>query len=162
MAIATTEDRESKPAVATDDCPECLAENLSWLLTQAHFNLVSEISAAFEPIGVSNRGYHVLTTALGAEHTQKELAELIGLDKTTMVVTLDHLELDGLAVRRPSPTDRRVRVIEVTDAGKRKVAEGKAVVERVQAEVLEKLPAPERQALLSALERLACPGNAPV
>jgi MarR family transcriptional regulator for hemolysin len=76
-----------------------------------------------------------------------------------MVVTLDHLELDGLAVRRPSPTDRRVRVIEVTEAGKRKVAEAEAVVERVQAEVLEKLPASERQALLSALERLACPGQ---
>ena len=123
MAIATTQGRESKPAVATGDCPECLAENLSWLLTQAHFNLVSEISAAFEPIGVSNRGYHVLTTALGSEHTQKELAELIGLDKTTMVVTVDELEKAGLAERRPSRTDRRARVVSVAKAGERTVRE---------------------------------------
>jgi len=41
-----------------------------------------------EPLGVSNRGYHVLATARTGEFTQKELAEQIGLDKTTMVTTL--------------------------------------------------------------------------
>ena len=34
-----------------------------------------------------------------------------------MVVTMDALERDGLAERRPSPTDRRARIIAVTDAG---------------------------------------------
>ena len=116
---------QSKPAVATTTARNAWRRTSSWLLTQAHFDLVSEISAAFEPIGVSNRGYHVLTTALGAEHTQKELAELIGLDKTTMVVTVDELEKAGLAERRPSSTDRRARVISVTKAGERTVRRGR-------------------------------------
>ena len=58
------------------------------------------------------------------EYTQKELAERIGLDKTTMVVTVDELEEKGLAERRPSSTDRRARVISVTKAGERTVARG--------------------------------------
>ena len=40
-----------------DECPDCLADNLSWLLTQAHFNLVSEIAAAFEPAQAVARCY---------------------------------------------------------------------------------------------------------
>ena len=37
------------------------------------------------------------------EYTQTELVRMVGLDKTTMVVTLDQLEAEGLAERRPSP-----------------------------------------------------------
>src|SRR6266513_1841385 len=102
MAVATTKEEALERTQSAAECPDCLAENLSWLLTQAHFNLVSEIAAAFEPLGVSNRGYHVLATAQTGEYTQKELAEKIGLDKTTMVITVDELAKAGLAERRPS------------------------------------------------------------
>jgi hypothetical protein len=77
MAVATVKEEALLRTQSDDDCPDCLAGNLNWLLTQAHFNLVSEIAAAFEPLGISNRGYHVLATAEGGEHTQKELAERI-------------------------------------------------------------------------------------
>src|SRR6266576_7169140 len=127
MAVAATKDEALERSKSAEDCPDCLAENLSWLLTQAHFNLVSEIAVAFEPLGVSNRGYHVLATALNGEFTQKELAERIGLDKTTMVVTVDELERLGLAERLPSTTDRRARVISVTKAGERKVEQGEEI-----------------------------------
>ena len=112
------------------------------------------MTAALAPLGLSGRGYHVLRAALSGEHTQKELADMVGLDKTTMVVTIDELERDGLAERRPSPTDRRARVIAVTKAGRRKVAEADAIKERVQADVLQALPARHRKALLDALAEL--------
>src|SRR5215213_8711628 len=164
MAVATTKEEALERTKTADDCPDCLAENLSWLLTQAHFNLISEIAAAFEPLGVSNRGYHVLATAEAGEFTQKELAERIGLDKTTMVVTVDELEKAGLAERRPSSTDRRARVISVTKAGERKVRQGQEIVERIQNDVLESLPTPERKLFLEALgtlvkDRLAEPAE---
>src|SRR4029077_8276392 len=90
MAQVATQEKVEQLEVA-DECPECLAGNLGWLLTQAHFNPVGEGGAALEPLGVSNRGYHVLATARTGEYTQKELAERIGLDKTTIVVTVDEL-----------------------------------------------------------------------
>ena len=153
MAIATRE-AAPEPVKATEGCPECLAGNLGWLLTQAHFNLVSEVAAALEPLGVSNRGYHVLATARTGEFTQKDLAEQIGLDKTTMVVTVDELEAKGLAERKPSSTDRRARVISVTKAGERTVAQGQKVIDRIQGDVLESLPAKERKVFLESLGSL--------
>ncbi len=90
---------------------------------------------------ISGRAYHVLRAATSGEHTQKALAEMVGIDKTTMVVTVDELEAAGLAERRPSPTDRRAHVIAVTKAGERKLAKAEAIKEQVQAEVLETLPA---------------------
>jgi MarR family transcriptional regulator for hemolysin len=139
------------------DTPEetgCFTGNLAWLLYRAHWALASELTAALAPVGVSPRGYHVLKAALSDEHTQTELAEMVGLDKTTMVVTIDELERDGLAERRPSPHDRRARVIGVTAAGKRKVAEAEEVKERVQADVLGELPARDQRALIDALDKL--------
>src|SRR5215213_5944237 len=109
---------------ATDtDQRRCFEGNLGWLLYRAHWALASEMTAALAPLGLSGRAYHVLRAALSGERTQKELADMVGLDKTTMVVTIDELERDGLAQRRPSPSDRRARVIAVTKAGRRKVAE---------------------------------------
>jgi MarR family transcriptional regulator, transcriptional regulator for hemolysin len=153
MALATTVEAPEQ-LKAADECPDCLAGNLGWLLTQAHFNLVSEVAAALEPLGVSNRGYHVLATARTGEYTQKELAEQIGLDKTTMVVTVDELEQKGLAEREPSSTDRRARVITVTKAGERTVAQGQKIIDRIQGDVLENLSAKERKVFLEALGSL--------
>lgn len=163
MGLATTEEVQQR-IKSGDECPECLAGNLGWLLTQAHFNLVSEVAAALEPLGVSNRGYHVLSTARTGEYTQKELAEQIGLDKTTMVVTVDELEQKGLAERKPSSTDRRARVISVTKAGERKVTQGQKIIDRIQGDVLESLPAKERKVFLESLgslvkERLSQPAE---
>jgi MarR family transcriptional regulator for hemolysin len=136
------------------DSPHCLGGNLSWLLSQAYFSLASEMSAAFAPLGVSARGYNVLSAALTGDFTQTELADLVGLDKTTMVVTIDELEEAGLAERRPSSKDRRARVIGVTKAGKRKVAESEQLVDRIQTDVLETLPPRERRVFLDALGSL--------
>ena len=147
---------------------ECLGANLSWLLSQAHYGLASQVHDAFAPLGISGRTYHVLTAALTGDYSQTELAELVGLDKTTMVVTMDELERKGLAERRPSEHDRRARVIAVTAAGEKKVREARRVIDKIQAELLETLPARQRDAFLRGLGELVrnglgeCSGCAPV
>ena len=105
------------------------------------------MTAALEDVGISPRAHAVLTTALTGEHTQIEIARLVGLDKTTMVVTVDELEAAGLAERRPSSTDRRARVIAVTDAGKRSVKAADKVLDRVRDDVLSALEPDERRDL---------------
>lgn len=134
--------------------PRCFAGNLAWLLYRAHWALASELAARLAPLGLSPRGYHMLRGALSGRHTQTQLAEMVGLDKTTMVVALDELEREGLAQRQPSPEDRRARIVVVTPAGKRKVAEADKVKEQVQAEVLGELSAREGEALIRALTKL--------
>ena len=138
----------------TTESARCFSRDLGWLLKQASYALTTEMVAALAPLKVSPRGFHVLAAALTGEHTQTELAQLVGLDKTTMVVTIDELEIAGLAKRLPSAKDRRARVIAVTTAGEQKVVEGNEIMARVQEEVLATLPAEEREGLLDALSRL--------
>jgi MarR family transcriptional regulator for hemolysin len=132
-----------------------LSTNLCWLLSRAGYALTTELTAALEELDVSPRAQNVLGTAMCGEYTQTELANLVGLDKTTMVATMDELEAKGLAERRPSPSDRRARVIGVTDAGKRKVRASEEIVARVHADVLSSLPARDRKVFLDALTTLA-------
>jgi MarR family transcriptional regulator, transcriptional regulator for hemolysin len=133
---------------------EPLGTDLFWLLSRASYILTTELTAAFEDLGLSPRGHCVLATAMSGDHTQIEIARKIGLDKTTMVVTLDELEAAGLAERRPSSEDRRARVIAVTKAGERKVREAEEIADRIRADVLSTLPEDEREIFLSALTRL--------
>jgi MarR family transcriptional regulator, transcriptional regulator for hemolysin len=135
-------------------CSAGLQGNLGWLLAQASHVLQTELTAAFEARGHTARGYCVLTAARGGQYTQKELADAVGLDKTTMVVTVDALERDGLARRVPSPTDRRARVIEVTPEGEKVVAEGDGLMAEIQEQVLASLPAESREALMEGLGTL--------
>ena len=137
--------------------PRSLASDLCWLLSRASHGLTTEMTAALEELwGLAARPRRALTAMCG-EHTQTEIARLVGLDKTTMVVTVDELEAAGLAERRPSSTDRRARVIAVTDAGKRKVAPGRQGARpgaRGRARACSQPD--EREVFLGALGRLAC------
>ena len=138
--------------------PEALSSDLCWLLSRANQLLAAEFETALADSGLSSRKHHVIATALDAEHTQTELARIVGLDKTTMMVTLDELERDGLAERRPRPTDRRARVVAVTPAGERALRDADAALASARGEVLSVLPASERALFLRSLERLACRG----
>ncbi len=133
---------------------EPLNENLCWLLSRASHALTTEMAAALEQTGLSPRAHMVLTAAEQGEHTQIELARQVGLDKTTMVVTLDHLEKAGLARRTPSPADRRVRIVRTTEAGNEAVTKARGVIDDLYAEVLGVLAPEQRTVLLDALLRL--------
>jgi DNA-binding MarR family transcriptional regulator len=128
--------------------------DLSYLLTHTSHVLATQMSAAMAEIGLTPRGYCVLFHALEAQRTQIELAEIADLDKTTMVVTLDDLEKGGLAERQPSSADRRARIIAVTPAGQRAVAEGTKIADRVHRDVLEALPVAQREVFTGALTQL--------
>src|SRR5919197_6270281 len=117
---------------AAVDAPQPLAANLAWLLSQASYALATQLTAALQDLGVSPRAHCVLSTAMTGELTQTELAHAVGLDKTTMVVTVDELEAAGLAERRPSKTDRRARVIAVTRGGRRKLREAEEIGDRIR------------------------------
>jgi MarR family transcriptional regulator, transcriptional regulator for hemolysin len=131
-----------------------LSGDLCWLLTKAAHSLTTEMTVALEDLGVSPRAHCVLASAMSGDYTQTQLARMIDLDKTTMVVTLDELEAAGLAERRPSPADRRARVIAVTPAGEEKVRRAAAITERIRQDVLGVLAPEERAVFLDALGRL--------
>lgn len=129
--------------------------DLIFLLTSAGRSLEIEAAIELQKIGTTPRSYCVLSKAREGEFTQIELAKRCGLDKTTMVVAIDELESAGLAERRPSPTDRRARVIAVTPAGHEMAARGRDVMANLYADVLDALPEDERLPFVTALSQLA-------
>lgn len=144
---------------------ERTAPDLSFLFAHAGHVLATELHARLAEIDMTPRGHCVLAHAREGEFSQKQLAEMSALDKTTMVLTVDDLEKRGLAERRPSETDRRARIIAVTEAGLAKSAEGTRVVDEVHADVLAAIPEAEREIFLRNLiglveGRLATPMDA--
>jgi MarR family transcriptional regulator for hemolysin len=138
----------------TASAPTSTVVDLSFLLSQASHVLATQMAAAFAEIDITPREYCVLFHAQEAERTQIQLAKISDLDKTTMVVTVDELERAGLAERRPSSTDRRARIIAVTEAGERAVADGMKVADRVHRDVLAALPEDRREMFVGALTGL--------
>ncbi|GAA4696831.1 MarR family winged helix-turn-helix transcriptional regulator [Nocardioides conyzicola] len=128
--------------------------DLSFLLNQAAYALAAQLGAALDGVGVTVREYCVLWKAEDEERSQTEIAELAGLDKTTMVVTLDALERAGYAERRVSSTDRRARVVGLTPEGRRVLHQAHAVAGELIDRVLGELSEVRRAALVDALELL--------
>jgi DNA-binding MarR family transcriptional regulator len=128
--------------------------DLLFLLNQASFALGNDLAARLSTVGITTRHFCVLNNAASEELTQIRLAERSMLDKTTMVATLDELEKAGLAERRPSPTDRRVRIVSVTEKGEAAIAAAQGVVDEMQDELLAKLPEEQRDAFVDALTSL--------
>jgi DNA-binding MarR family transcriptional regulator len=87
--------------------------------------------------------------------TQLALAEGIRYDKTRLIGLLDELERDGLITRKPDPSDRRARTVNLTPAGKKRHAAAQADVRAMEDEFLGELSATERDRLLRVLARLA-------
>ena len=133
--------------------------DLMMLFDIAGHALTSEINAGLAGVGVSSRQYCVLSKARSGTASQREIAAQAGLDKSTMVVTLDQLERAGLAERRPSPTDRRARTVVLTRKGRDVLARAEAVVSGITDDVLATLPVEERAALVGGLRRLVDAGG---
>ena len=88
----------------------------------------------------SNEGIH-----------QGGLAELLDIEPITLVPLLDKLEARGLIERRPHPTDRRSKLLFLTEAAHPLLATMRVIGEATRAEALESLTPSERAGLLQAL-----------
>lgn len=128
--------------------------DVTFLLSWASHALQTEMTAALTELAITPRAHCVLQKSLHGDMTQSQIADAIGLDKTTMVVIADKLEKEGLAERRPSATDRRARVIVATDKGRELVARSDGIVSRIHADVLGTLPEEIRGAFIEGLTRL--------
>ncbi|UOE27861.1 MarR family winged helix-turn-helix transcriptional regulator [Agromyces soli] len=134
-----------------------IARTVSDLVVQLQLLSRSIEHRAAEELGgldTTLRTVSVLLCAASGEKTQTELAELACLDKSTMVNTLDALERSGLAERKIPAEDRRARVVEVTDEGRRVVAATAGVLDGLYDSVLERLPEADREPFLRSLARL--------
>src|SRR3954454_18749706 len=98
-----------------------LTEDLGFLLTRASGLVVRATNAALADVGLRVRQYSVLVLADDSADgiSQRDLGEVLGLDPSQVVALVDELAAAGLVERRPSPTDRRAKLVAATAQGVR-------------------------------------------
>ena len=82
------------------------------------------------------------------------LSSLIAFDRSTLGDVLERLEARGWVVRHPSPSDRRVKLLRLSQAGSRILAEVEPAVRRVQQRLLAPLSAQDGAKMVTLLVRL--------
>ena len=90
---------------------------------------------------------------------QVTLAGLIAYDRTTITGVVDRLVQKGLAVRQSSSRDRRVRELEITEAGRRTLRGIEPAVVAAQRTMLRGLTAGETEQFLRLLRKAIAAGN---
>src|SRR4051812_12666281 len=138
-----------------------LTDDVGFLLTRASGLVVRATNAALADVGLRVRQYSVLVLADDAADgiSQRDLAEALGLDPSQVVALVDELAGAGLVERRPSPTDRRAKLVAATAAGVRlrRRADERAAA-GVQVQVGGLTPA-EQQTLRDLLGRVVRAGD---
>lgn len=94
-----------------------------------------------------------LTTSEGA--LQRELSSRLGYDPSAIVGLVDDLEKLGFAERRPSPDDRRSRIVVLTEDGRAFLRDSDEAGQRVTNTLLQALGPAERDTLHTLLQKIA-------
>ncbi|MCW2748402.1 MAG: MarR family transcriptional regulator, partial [Nocardioidaceae bacterium] len=131
--------------------------DLTFLLHAAVDRMTAELDRAAVEMGLNDvRDWLVLAVLDDGQHrTQLELSRTVCVDKTTLISVLDRLEQHELVVRTVDPADRRVRIPQITSAGRDVYAKFATARDAAEARALDGVDQEERTLLLNLLGRIA-------
>jgi MarR family transcriptional regulator, organic hydroperoxide resistance regulator len=153
-ADAAGEFEKAAPCLAAVDADQ---RDLTWLLHRAAQNMRTAMDEVAQGHGLAGARDWIVLSALstGPRQTQLALAHSLGLDKTTMTSLLDRMEARGLITRGTDSHDRRARIPELTEDGRRLQAEVTGARDHVEATLLGNFTQQEQHQLRNLLTRLA-------
>ncbi|APA97011.1 MarR family winged helix-turn-helix transcriptional regulator [Nocardia seriolae] len=97
--------------------------------------------AVSERIGMPFSRFRVLRRLLAGPLTPKQLSAATSMDAPATTVTINDLEERGLVIREIDPTNRRSKLVSITDAGRDIVADAFATPDPAPAELTALNPA---------------------
>jgi DNA-binding MarR family transcriptional regulator len=135
--------------------PTTLVRRLGFVLVRASAGMTRLGAETLAPLGIDGRHYGVLAvlSELGPV-SQQVLADVLAVDRSTMVAFVDELERKGYLRRGGNPSDRRAYAIELTDTGAEVQGKAAELLTACERHYLEPLTAAERRTLLELLGRL--------
>ncbi|PYY37446.1 MarR family winged helix-turn-helix transcriptional regulator [Curtobacterium sp. MCPF17_046] len=153
--------------VATGDLPEIdwdaqgIETELGWAVPLVLQEYVRLGSVAVADVPGGPRGYQVLVATTTEEaSSQLLLANRLGIDKTQMTYVIDALEAGGFVERRPDPTDRRVRQVHPTDAGRALLSRTRRTLRAAEEVLMRHLEPDEQTTMRRLLARVALAAGA--
>lgn len=131
---------------------------LLWKLTSQTNRGMQE---ALTPLGLHPRESAILASIgqLGAL-SQRRLSQLLEIDRSTMVTSVDRLEELKLVEREACATDRRVALVTLTSRGEQALREAKRQLDDFEAGLLSPLTKAEQAVLRETLRKIAIPEQA--
>jgi DNA-binding MarR family transcriptional regulator len=133
-----------------------MAAWLAYIETQG--DLMAALEADLSPTGLSLGDYQVFVYLSGAEHHSMRMCDLAGLlqlSPSGVTRRLDGLVNAGWVDRRSSPTDRRVMLAVLTDAGREQLERAApAHVESVRRRIIDLLDESDLDAMTRIFGRL--------
>ena len=129
------------------------SHRLGYLFKHAELRYAQLTSAALEPLGIGPREWAALS-CLDEQpgRSQREVADLLGVDRTTMVALIDELEAKGCVSRRPQPDDRRKNIVTPTRKGHDLVRRGGRLLDDCERQFLAALSEGDAARLKNALD----------
>jgi DNA-binding MarR family transcriptional regulator len=143
--------KTDRTRVAGDRAPSSIGFLLSQVGTYAARRFAQRIGEAdlHPPLF---RVLNVLDAAEG--RSQQAIGEAIGAPASRMVAIVDELEQRGLVERRPHPSDRRIRALYLTAAGRRLLARGRRIATEHEEELTRGMNEADRRRLTTLLQKL--------
>jgi DNA-binding MarR family transcriptional regulator len=112
------------------------------------------LDRALAPLELRAREFWMLALAGLGGVAQHEIAELCGLDPSSLVAVLDGLERRGWVRRQRNPQDRRMHWVQRTESGDRLFTRALPLARRAEARQLAALSAAQRRQLVAAMRKL--------
>jgi DNA-binding MarR family transcriptional regulator len=133
-----------------------LQANAAFLLGKLGRIAVDRFAERLAPLGLRPQHGSVLSVLAVRElASQQELGRILGQAPSGMVPVLDDLERMGAVRRVRDDVDRRRHALGLTPKGRELLTEVQAMIDAVDAELLDGLPADDREALISLLRQVA-------
>ncbi len=113
-------------------------------------------------LNIGQAGWRAIAVAASANEPlpQTELARRLGVESPTVVVTIDRLVQAGLALRVPSESDRRVRLVALTEAGAKLYIRVKTHADQVRMDLLAHIDKEQLQMITEVLESVRAKAEA--
>lgn len=106
-------------------------------------------------LGVSMAQLHIMfTLQRSGEMTMSRLADILNVSLSSATGLIDRLEERGYIERNRVPSDRRVVLVRLTEAGVSTLAEVDALSDNLMRSVLERLPASQLRGVANAVSAL--------
>ena len=110
--------------------------------------------AVANALGLSWTRVLALRRLASGPQTQRELADRLSADQPYVTLMVDDLEKRGLVQRKPHPSDRRAKLVELTASGRAAAGRADAILDEPPAQ-LHGVPDADLEAVLRVLECLS-------
>jgi MarR family 2-MHQ and catechol resistance regulon transcriptional repressor len=131
------------------------APKLWWIITRSHHTLRLLAEHSILNTGLCLTDFAALEALLHkGPLTISQIQDKVLLASGSMTAAVDRLEKRGLVIRRSISSDRRARIVELTQQGKRVAAEYFEKHERDLEELMSVLSDKEKQQVYSSLRKL--------